>query len=365
MADDDDDLLLGEADQSEDVVFPPPERKITTTAYDLSVNTLVEQWDDDLLIIPPIQREYVWDNGKASRLIESLLLNIPIPVLYFQETEDAKYEIIDGHQRVKSVVRYIKNEFGLSGLRILDEYKRKRFHQLPEREQRFLRSRVMRAIIITQDSHPTMKIEVFGRLNTGGIALNSQELRNALFQGTLNDLLGELQSNSSFRTCIGTKQPRKRMVDQELVLRYLALRERIDTYRPPLIQFLHKFMRDNRNATSRTISSLRESFESTVELVGKALGGLAFRPITADGEPLEAPVNRALFDAQMLAFSWANPNGTLPKKRIIRATAKLYEDEDFLDAIRRATGDRARLLTRLHRYGEALEEAGLEVNIPV
>src|SRR5919106_810307 len=111
-----DDLELGEDDFEEDVNFPPPERKIITQPYDLSVTTLVEQWGEKTLILPDIQREYVWDNPRASKLIESLLLNIPIPVLYFAETDEAKWEIFDGHQRVRSVVRYLKNEFRLSGL---------------------------------------------------------------------------------------------------------------------------------------------------------------------------------------------------------------------------------------------------------
>src|SRR5713101_1155740 len=167
----DEDLDLGERDDLDERDFPPGERLIHTQSYDLSINTLKEQWDDGILLIPEFQREYVWDNAKASRLIESLLLNIPIPVLFFAETPEAKYQIVDGHQRVYSVIRYLENQFPLSGLRIQSEFKGLRFHKLPEREQRFLRTRAMRAIIISADSSPSMKFEVFERLNTGGLAL--------------------------------------------------------------------------------------------------------------------------------------------------------------------------------------------------
>ena len=132
---------LEEIEGDEPFDFPPPERKINTQPYDLSVQTLLEQWNDNLLGIPEIQRQYVWDNGRASRLIESLLLNIPVPPLYFAETQDARFEVIDGHQRVQSIARYLSNEFGLSGLQVLAELKGKRFHQIPEREQRYLRTR--------------------------------------------------------------------------------------------------------------------------------------------------------------------------------------------------------------------------------
>lgn len=110
---------LGEMESDEDFTFPPAERRIVTQPVDLSIQTLTEQWKSKILILPDIQREYLWDNGKASRLIESLILNIPVPVLYFSETPEAQYEIIDGHQRVMSIVRYLNNQFNLSGLAIL------------------------------------------------------------------------------------------------------------------------------------------------------------------------------------------------------------------------------------------------------
>ena len=123
---------LGEMDSEEQFEFPPAERKVVTQSYDLSLQTLLEQWEGGLLSVPEIQREYIWDNGRASRLIESLMLNIPVPLLYFSETEEARYEIIDGHQRVKSIVRYLKNEFALSSLGVLSEYRGMRFFSLPE-----------------------------------------------------------------------------------------------------------------------------------------------------------------------------------------------------------------------------------------
>jgi hypothetical protein len=126
-----------EAEEPEDAEhegFPPAERKVVTQSYDLSIQTLKERWENEDLLLPEIQREYVWDNPRGSRLIESLLLNIPIPVLYFAETEDAKWEIFDGHQRVRSVVRFLKNEFRLSSLSVLADFNGHRFHQLPARE---------------------------------------------------------------------------------------------------------------------------------------------------------------------------------------------------------------------------------------
>lgn len=369
----DDYLDLQEHEGEEDFKFPPPERKITTQPYDLSVQTLLEQWTSKLLLIPDIQREYVWDNGRASRLIESLVLNIPVPPLYFGETQDALFEVIDGHQRVMSIVRYLNNEFALSGLRVLSEYKGLRFHQLPIREQRFLKTRSLRVIVITHESHPNMKFEVFERLNTGGISLNAQELRNSLYRGYLNDLLKELVNNTAFRHCIGTKKPRRRMVDQELVLRFFAMRDRLKNYRPPLNRFLNEYMQDNRDPGKRWLRTRKEAFDITVARLAATLGSQAFRLIDPKGNPLKDPagrplprgVNRALFDAQALVFSWLTEDPpTSRRDQILRSISGTMRQEDFQDAVRRATGDRSRILLRIRLMNTALANVGLPVNPP-
>ena len=356
---------LHEMDSDEDFSFPPAERRVITQPVDLSVATLVEQWTAGLLVLPTIQREYVWDNGKASRLIESLLLNIPVPVLYFAETKDAKYEIIDGHQRVKSIVRFLGNEFALSGLAVLREYKGDRSHQLPEREQRFLKMRTMRVIIISIDSHPNMKFEIFERLNTGAISLNAQELRNSIYRGALNDLLHSLAKDPTFRTLIGSKAPRKRMVDEELILRFFALRAGLDVYRTPLKRFLNDYMSSFEAPGVDDLEGLAKTFQKAVKAAETLLGVAAFRNTDGDGDPTDSAVNRALFDAQLLTCSWVKGLLTAPKiAKVRKAMAKCFSDEVFADAIQRATGDRARTLTRLKKTIAAFESAGIEVAVP-
>jgi hypothetical protein len=291
-------------DDEEDFSFPPAERRVITQPLDLSVQTLQEQWTTKQLVLPDIQREYVWDNAKASRLIESLLLNIPIPVLYFAETEEAKYEIFDGHQRVRSIVNYLGGVYPLSGLAVLREYRGLRYLELPEREQRFLRMRTLRTILISIDSHPNMKFEIYERLNTGSISLNAQELRNSIYRGSFNDLLHELANFSPFRALIGTKTPRKRMVDEEAILRFFAMRERLATYKTPLKKFLNEYMGSVRSAESNQVNSYRSIFSRAVDVATTLLGQSAFRVLGSNGEPSEPAVNRALLEAQLLACSW-------------------------------------------------------------
>jgi hypothetical protein len=364
---------LEETEGEEQFSFPPPERKINTQPYDLSVQTLLEQWNDKLLNVPIIQREYVWDNGRASRLIESLILNIPVPPLYFAETQDARFEVIDGHQRVGSIARYLTNLYGLSGLRVLSEFKGRRFQQLPEREQRFLKTRTLRVVVISHDSHPSMKFEVFERLNTGGISLNAQELRNSLYRGSFNQMLKELVKDKSFRTCIGTKLPRQRMVDEELILRFFALRDSLRNYRPPLKRLLNQYMDDHRDPGEVWLNERRQAFIATMSAIASILGNQSFRLIDrqgrplrdANGKPLPRGVNRALFDAQAVAFSWISapiPHGQ--HAVIIQRISEALAQEPTQDAVRRATGDRRRILHRLNAMVQALEVAQVAVNVP-
>jgi len=356
---------LSESSDEEPVLVSPAERRLVTQPLDLSVQTLFDQWGEKLLILPEIQREYVWDNGKASRLIESLLLNIPIPVLYFAENEEAKYEIFDGHQRTRSIVRYMNNEFPLIGLSVLKEYRGRRYHELPEKDQRFFRMRTLRVIVISIESHPNMKFEIYERLNTGSILLNAQELRNSIYRGPLNKLLHELVKEPIFRSIIGTKLPRNRMVDEEITLRFLAMHALLDKYRPSLKRFLNEYALSMKGASDEQISEFRALFFRSISLIQETLGISAFRVLDENGDRVESTVNRALFEAQMLAFSWVNREDSVINPQAVRMeVAKLFVDEPFMDAIQRATGDRSRTMRRLRETVAALTQAGMALEVP-
>src|SRR5687768_3401044 len=159
---------------------------------------------------------------------------------------------------------------------ILGDLNRLRFHQLPAREQRFLERRTIRAVVISHESHPNMKFETFERLNTGAVVLNAQEIRNSLYRGSFNKLLRSLATQEGFRSAIGTKSPRKRMVDEELILRFFALRTGLTTYRPPLKRFLNTYMASVRDAPRTQLRPMEELFSTTADRVARVLGNSAF-----------------------------------------------------------------------------------------
>jgi len=357
-----DELLeeTSEEDFDEQVEPTKEELKVITQAYDLSLQTLHEQWTAGILFLPEIQREYIWDNGKASRLIESLILNIPIPAVYFAETDDSKFEVIDGHQRVRSVSRFLSNQFNLAGISVLTHLRGLRFHQLDDQIQRRLKSRILRAIIIQPESHPVARFEVFERLNSGAVSLTAQELRNSIFRGPYNDLLRELAKLPAFRAMIGAEKPRKRMVDEELVLRFFALKEKLNTYRPSLKRFLNNHMKTHEADLPEQLAASRQVFESTIAKLAAIFPNRAFRIHNAQGEPTERSVNRALYDAYMLAFAWLPETPTATQVPVVRQRlADLQNSKDFVDAIQRATGDRSRTILRVQLTIEALASAGV------
>lgn len=215
-----------ESDNESKIPYEIPQevRKITTQAYDKSVSDIVRMIDDkDIKLDPDYQRNYVWDNKKASMLIESIILNVPIPVIYVSQEKDDSWSVIDGLQRLNSLKRFFDGKFKLSGLEILSELNKQDINTLNPKALRMLKNGLLRVIMITHDSNEEIKYDVFMRLNTGSVHLTEQELRNCLYRGSFNKLLKELTQNKTWQTLIGLNGPHKRMADRELALRFLAI----------------------------------------------------------------------------------------------------------------------------------------------
>lgn len=171
------------ADQVDPDEVPVRDRKVYTQPYDLVVHSLIEQISEGVIFLRPLserpafQRRYVWDDTIASRLVESILLNVPIPPCYFSQNADFELDVIDGQQRIYSIYRYMNNQFALSGLEVLKELNGRRFHEMSITQQRQLDTHTLRCVVITNQSHPEIKFDVFQRLNTNTVPLNAQELR--------------------------------------------------------------------------------------------------------------------------------------------------------------------------------------------
>lgn len=337
--------------------IPNKERKLRVQAYDKSVGDLVRMVrEKDIILNPEYQRNYVWDNKKASLLIESILLNIPIPVIYASEEDDSSWNIVDGLQRLNALKRFYDNNFKLSGLKILSELNNLKFEDLNPKASRILSNGNLRIILIFNDSHPEIKYDIFMRLNSGAVKLNEQELRNCLYRGSLNTLLKKLSKNSNFLKILGLKAPHKRMVDCEMILRYLAFSDGynnefniIEHYKGATKTYLNTFFEVNQNLPEKSIINLESKFNKVIDCVYEVFGDKAFRKLNNDG--YETKVNKAIMDVIMISFEQYSIDEIKEKKsQIIELYKELLNDAQFNLSVTQATSDTKVLEFRLKKW---------------
>jgi hypothetical protein len=359
--------FIEEEDESGEVrpelKIAPKDRKLITQPFDFIVGSVEEQIADGQLILQDeYQRRQIWDARKSSRLIESLLLNVPIPVCYFAELEDSTYSVIDGQQRLTSIARYIQNLFPLSGLRVRPELNKLRFSELDKADQRLIKTRTIRCIVIQRESHPDIRFDVFERLNQGGVKLTPQELRNSNYRGDLNQLIKNLCENKRFQKIRRVEAIDARMGDAEMVLRFFAFHYDAKAYKGFFAPFLDKYLESRMRMSAEDIKAHETLFLETIEKVDAVFGINAFRQVDENGV-VANQVNRAVYDVIMLTFAYLQKAQLENKKADIIALLQRLctTDDSFKDAIGKATRDRARITTRVSLWSDGLRQLSFEV----
>lgn len=323
-------------------------RRMITQPYDFSVQDLVDKINtQDIDLKPDYQRNYVWatnddTENKRSRLIESLLLNIPIPVIYFAEqAETLKYEVIDGQQRLKTFSDFLNDKFPLKDLEIRADVNGKKYSELEQKDRDEIRKRSIRAIVILNESDEEVKFEVFERLNLGSVQLTPQEIRNSTLRGNFNDLLKNLATNKLFREMLNLrlKKDQDNMAYEEMILRFFTYKikglKRVDN----LSYFLTEFMKDNKDMEDAKTQELKIMFEKTINKINKFLGKKAFSVYQKDTDSWYTASNRALYDAEMLAFADIEEDDiTVTPKQFQEGLKKLMENIEFKKSLNEQAG---------------------------
>jgi len=341
---------------------PISDRKVFTQPYDLGVEALMRQIEDNVIFLRPLsnrpnfQRKYVWSDILASRLIESILLNVPIPPCYLSQNDDFELDVIDGQQRLFSIFRFVDNRFTLKKLEVLTPLNDKKFFELEGRQQRQLLTHTLRCVLITNESHPEIKFEVFERLNSNTAPLNAQELRNCVYRGALNDLLQEIVVEDTWLEILGKKSPDKRMRDEELILRFFAFQlEGEKSYRTPLKSWLNTAAQNGRTLKPSKIRNLKQTWDEALQT-------------TLDWfEPSEcfrrAPfgtfraVNRALFDLTMNMAAGLKPAAGAAHRRSVRSRyERLCGNDEFSDLISRAVDHKKRTDRRFEIWRDTFSD---------
>lgn len=346
--------------------IPKDKRRVYSDKSDRSVFELYRRYKrNDLILDPEFQRGYVWDDKKASSLIESVVLEIPIPVIYLAEEADGKFTLIDGQQRLRSFFRFLDNEFKLRGLKVLENLEGKSFKGLDKDVQTKIEDSTLRTIELRKETHPEVKFEIFERLNVGAVRLNDQELRNCIYRGNYNRLIAKLAGNEDFKQLLGAKEPQKRMQDRELVLHYLAFyNQTYLKYKPPMKQFLNNEMRVNRNIDISKLDELEQVFKDAVYLTKNVFGRKAFRRFATgnrdspDGK-WEKPINMGLFEITMVEFSRYKKNQVMSHSDAIREELMhlMTSNQEFIDSISgTGTTNINKVNLRFRIWDEALEK---------
>ncbi len=357
---------------------------IVSKSEDWSVYDIKRKVDKGSLTVTDFQRRGVWETSRKSRLIESILRGIPIPSIYLAEEGEGKYVVIDGQQRIDSITKYLHNDFRLSekGLE-LKKLKNQRYSNL-KGEYPLLASRLEDAkipvIIISTHADDELVYEIFNRLNTGGMKLNAQEIRNCMYHGNYNDLIKKLVDpnitgyDENFVYLLGSYQDKlyKRMIDSELVLRFFAFnrlgRFYIEKYKPPLKQFLNREMEGHRNISDGEKQEFTHIFKESVKLTKDVFDENAFRKFNMGSEneingKWDNKIIRGLFDVVMCGFAHYVKGGSresiMQFKDAIREELiyLMTHDEEFIDAIvGPRTYERFQVSTRFRIWFDSLRK---------
>lgn len=261
------------------------EKTLNLYPIDYPFETLFARITSDepkLILNPEFQRKYKWDKDgweRASKFIESCLMRIPLPSCYFAEDENGKHLVIDGVQRLTTIVRFFKDEFALEGLTAFKELEGKKFSELGDYRSE-LEATTIRCIVLRKENPKKLIREIFSRLNKGAVELSEQEIRHALYPGKFDDLLAELaridivKNFGKSKNSITEKEDRE---GEEQVLRFFAFESKLESYEGRLSRFLDDFMQEKSEIGDNEIDALRNRFSKYISNCVLVFGDDVFR----------------------------------------------------------------------------------------
>ncbi len=267
-------------------------QKVDVDHFDLTVRELMRMAEDgELQRAPVYQRKFRWNEGTESRLIESLLLGLPVPSVFVATNTDGSWEVVDGLQRISTLIHFTASDsellasigkdksLRLTELSDLTTFNNLTLAELPSPVQLAFFKRGLRVTALSDKSNRETRFELFERLNAGGVALSSQEVRAAIYRGGFNDLLRELAYSEPFKSLVRLQSGREDDgTREELVLKFYAYLEDRDRYEGPVTDFLNQYMDDHAGADGAELKKKRELFNVVAERIFEISGGPFQRP---------------------------------------------------------------------------------------
>jgi len=331
----------------------------------LTIDILLSRMEDDAInLAPDFQRKAgIWSNEAQSRLIESILIRIPLPAFYFDATDDDNWVVVDGLQRLTTLRRFVlAKELSLSGLEFLPQLSGKTYDELPRNFQRRIRETQLTGFMINRGTPEEVKFTIFRRINTGGKPLSSQEIRHALNQGPVTQLLVELAASQEFQRAVNYGVSDDRMDDRELVLRFLtfSLLPYSEYRRQDFDGFLNRAMREMNALPAAELTRMSQAFKRAMYWANEIFAKDAFRKRVALGARRK-PINKPLFEAWSVNLHLLDDQ-QLRRLRERRDTliegfiALMNNDRGFDNAVSQGTGDVAKVQYRFERIGNLIAE---------
>lgn len=373
--------LLTLKDNLEAIQQKARERTVKTQHAEYDLETLIKRIKSKTIKLDPdYQRRHRWNNETSSRLIESIILNIPIPVIFISQDVDvddeiseagSRYTVIDGQQRLTAIFEFMTNMMALEGLETLRELNGAYHKDLPPFLTRRLEERTIKCLRIDSTVDAQVKFDIFERLNTGSIKLESQELRNVTARGPFNDKIKALAKSSEFRRLIQVDESNpdentkvRKMEDAELVLRFFALKYRgHDKIGRGFKEFLTTSQTEFNALSPAEIERRGEEFNTYMAFIINTMGPQAFAKWRMDdsGPKKMSNFNAAVYDALSIGLATVYPLEALVPQREVIATKlsafrdTLFKDPDFFDALSGSVNDVGKVSTRIRLVKEFLE----------
>lgn len=329
---------------------------ITSYGADYTVDRIVNRLETGKILIPKFQRKYVWSIKDASRFIESLILGLPVPGVFFtQEKGTNKMLVIDGQQRLISLQRFYSGRFNNQIFRlkgVQSDLEGKSIDELDGTDRDRLDDTVIHATVVKQDSPDddgSSIYMVFERLNTGGMKLVPQEIRSCIYYGKFNELLSTLSEQPIWKKIYAAEN--NRLKSEELILRFFTLNECWQEYKKGFKVFLNKYMEKNRNLSESRQQELSDLFLRTVQKVYDIVGDNSFR--------LSKNLNAAVFDSVMIAVSnILNKNLEIENDTLKDRYDKLLSNADYRKFVESNTASETSVKGRITLAKRILTEDG-------
>jgi hypothetical protein len=354
-------------DDANQILEPWRPEQIRVSTKNFSIRNILDMIrEESLELAPDFQRNTVWKARQKSRLIESILLQIPLPAFYFAEDNDGLLRVVDGLQRLSTVRDFVRtNGFSLRDLEYIKDVEGNRFGDLPAQWQRRVHNTQIVVHIIDPLTPRGVKYDIFKRINTGGTPLNAQEIRHCMSKPRSRDFLRRCAQSHEFRAVTGMSGNHIRMEDRELALRFCAFRllgeERYSAARAmdPFLESANDLLDDPIELPDAELEAVFDAFVRAMENSRLVFGGHAFRKWPL-GQEYRNPINRPLFETWATALADYTPNDLADRRAAIVAAARKYmsEDRDYIESISTSTGDPRKVRLRF-LIARELSGAGL------